>query len=79
MTTDKKELRRKNCSARLARLVNLRKSGAPMWVIKSEQVALVLNHKGRKHAGIGSDGSKLQKELYLKHVRPHMEDETAEF
>jgi len=60
---------------RLARLKRLREIGAPKWIIKSEQVALVLNRKGRKHVGIGKKSSKLQGELYVKYVQPLMGEE----
>jgi len=57
---------------RLSRLIHLRSIGAPMWVIKSEQVALYMDSKGRKHYGTGKKSSKLQANLYKKHVLPLM-------
>lgn len=62
--------RKNHVPVRLARLVNLRKLGAPQWIIKSEQIALVLNSKGKKHSKIGSDFSKEQEMLYQKYVQP---------
>lgn len=73
MTRESNRVARKNnISTRLARLVSLRKSNAPMWVIKSEQVALYLNSKGMKHGGIGKPSSKLQNDLYQKFVVPYL-------
>lgn len=66
----KKTARKNHIGARLARLVRLRKLKAPLWVIKTEQIALVLNSKGKKHAGIGKDGNKEQEYLYTKYVKP---------
>ena len=59
---------------RFARLKTLRQTGAPIWVIKSEQIALCLNRQGLKHAGIGRKFSDLQTRLYEKYVVPHMEN-----
>lgn len=70
-----KQKRKDNVPVRLARLVRLRQIGAPLWVIKSEQIALVLNAAGRKHTGIGKNHSKCQGELYKKYVVPHMGNE----
>ena len=69
---DKKQKRKNNVPVRLARLVRLRKINAPLWVIKSEQIALVLNSVGRKHYGIGKNPSKCQGYLYEKYVVPNM-------
>ena len=69
-----KKIDRKNrVAVRLARLVRLRELKVPLWVIKSEQIALVLNSKGKRHAGIGKDGNQEQERLYAKHVAPLME------
>lgn len=57
---------------RLERLINLRRMKAPPWVIRSEQVALLLNKEGLKHAGIGKRFGKRQRELYVKFVTPLM-------
>lgn len=61
-------------SERLARLIRLRAVDAPKWIIRSEQVALVLARKGLKHRGLGRKWSKTQEELYEKYVSPEMED-----
>jgi hypothetical protein len=58
---------------RLSRLRSLRLANAPKWIIKSEQVALVLNHCGLNFTGIGKPCSKAQSELMTKHVTPLME------
>lgn len=70
---EKKLARENNVAARLARLVRLRELKVPLWVIKSEQIALVLNAKGKRHTGIGKDGSQEQERLYAKYVAPLME------
>ena len=67
---EKKKARKDNVSVRLARLVRLREMKAPMWVIKAEQIALVLNSKGKRHVGIGKDGNEEQNRLYAKYVKP---------
>jgi hypothetical protein len=72
MKTDRKVARKNNVKNRLQRLKNLRKCGAPKWIIKSEQIALFLNSKGRKHYGIGYAPSQCQAKLYEKHVQPLM-------
>jgi hypothetical protein len=46
----------------------LRQQGAPRWVIKAEQIAMILNRQGLKHVGIGKRASKKQTELYQKYV-----------
>jgi hypothetical protein len=45
---------------------------APRWVIKAEQVAMVLNRCGRKHYPIGKTPSNAQATLYERHVKPAM-------
>lgn len=72
---NKKQLRKNHVPVRLARLVNLRKIGAPLWVIKTEQIALVLNAAGRKNYGIGKSFSVCQGKLYEKHVKPLLDRE----
>lgn len=71
----KKEARKQNVPARLARLVRLRQIGAPLWVIKTEQIALVLNAAGKRNGGIGSRFSVCQSKLYEKHVVPLMDND----
>lgn len=70
---EKKKARKDNVSVRLARLVRLREMKAPLWIIKTEQIALVLNSKGKKNAGIGKDGNQEQEKLYEKYVKPLLE------
>lgn len=53
-------------------LRRLRSQGAPLWVIKSQQVASLLNRRGLKHHGLGMKASKAQGELYERFVIPHM-------
>jgi hypothetical protein len=72
---DLKQKRKDNVKVRLTRLVRLRQIDAPYWVIKSEQIALVLNASGRKHSGIGKTPSKCQASLYEKYVAPYMGNE----
>ena len=60
---------------RLERLRTLRSSRAPRWIIRSEQVALLLGREGLKHSGIGKASSKRQAELYEKFVLPCMGNE----
>lgn len=67
---DNRQARKNHVPTRLTRLVNLRKLGAPLWIIKTEQIALLLNSKGKKHSKIGSDFSKEQELLYQKYVQP---------
>ena len=67
---EKKKARKDNVPVRLARLVRLREMKAPLWIIKTEQIALVLNSKGKKNAGIGKDGNQEQEKLYAKYVKP---------
>ena len=74
MKQDKKQLRKNNCKVRLARIKRLREISAPLWVIKHEQIALVMNRKGMKYYGIGQTPSKKQAELVEKHVTPLMEN-----
>lgn len=57
---------------RLERLRRLRRMGAPRWVVRSEQVALVLNCEGLHHRGIGKPASQRQQELYGRFVTPCM-------
>ena len=71
--TQKKQARKENVPVRLKRLVRLRELNAPKWVIKTEQIALILNYKGRRNYGIGQDFSKCQAELYELHVSPLLE------
>jgi hypothetical protein len=68
-----KKDRREQSKKRLKRIKHLREINAPQWVIKSEQIAMVLNRKGYKHTGIGSNFSNVQANLYAKHVTPLME------
>lgn len=70
-----KEARKANVPDRLARLVRLRQMGAPLWVIKTEQIALVLNAAGKRNAGIGKRFSACQSRLYEKHVTPLIQSE----
>lgn len=69
---ERKQKRKDHVPVRLARLVRLRQTGAPLWVIKSEQIALILNAAGRKHGGIGKPSSMCQDKLYEKYVVPNM-------
>lgn len=55
---------------RFSRVRRLRAIGAPAWVVKSEQVALVLAKKGLKYTGLGSTPSKAQSQLFEKYVTP---------
>ena len=57
---------------RLARLRQLRAISSPRWIVRSEQVALLLNREGLQHKGIGKAASKRQKELYDRFVLPTM-------
>jgi hypothetical protein len=54
---------------RAARVRRLRENQAPRWVIKAEQVAMVLNRRGLKTGKIGAF-SKAQQALYDRHVIP---------
>ena len=72
---ERKQKRKDNVPVRLARLVRLREVGAPLWIIKSEQIALVLNSVGRKHGGIGKPSTKCQDKLYAKYVVPNIGNE----
>ena len=67
------DARKNNVPVRLARLVYLRQINTPKWVIKSEQIALVLNSRGKRHAGVGKEGSTCQATLYERHVKPLLE------
>jgi hypothetical protein len=58
---------------RLARLRRLRKMKAPQWIVKMEQIALVLNSEGLKFHIPGKPMSKRQGDLQLKHVCPLLE------
>lgn len=69
---ERKQKRKDHVPVRLARLVRLRQADAPLWVIKSEQIALILNATGRKHSGIGKPSSMCQDKLYEKYVVPNM-------
>lgn len=53
-------------------LRRLRSMGAPLWIIRSQQVASLLNRRGLKHAGLGKPQSKAQAELYERFVIPSM-------
>jgi len=57
---------------RLRRLRCLRQMDAPLYIIRSEQVALCLTRKGLNHAGIGKPQSKAQSDLYTKFVLPNL-------
>jgi hypothetical protein len=57
---------------RLRRLLTLRAMGAPRWVVRSEQVALLLMREGLKHRGVGKKFGRRQGELYERFVTPHM-------
>ena len=74
---NKKEQRIARAGERMRRVVRLRASGAPAWIVKSEQVAMVLWRKGFRHRGVGTDFSNLQAELYARHVTPLMGDYSA--
>jgi hypothetical protein len=65
-----REKRVANVSVRLERLVRLRLMKAPRWVVRSEQVALVLNSEGLRVSAPGKTFSKRQQELYDKYVIP---------
>jgi hypothetical protein len=54
----KKDARKEFSKTCLTRIKHLREISAPKWIIKSEQIAMVMNRKGFKHCEIGSDGSK---------------------
>lgn len=56
----------------LKRLKFLRNAGAPLWVIRSDQIGLALARKGLKHTGLGRQASKTQGALYQKFVIPLM-------
>jgi hypothetical protein len=58
---------------RLRRLLSLRSLDAPRWVVRSEQVALLLMREGLKHRGIGKKFGKRQGELYERFVIPYMD------
>lgn len=63
--------RMRQAKKRVARLQRLRAHpDCPRWVIKCEQVALVLNRAGMRFAGLGQPMSMRQHELYAKHVIP---------
>lgn len=74
MTTrsSRKQIRKSKVPLRLERLVNLRKLGAPKWIIKSEQIALYMNSKGMRSNML--DPSKKQLELQERHVVPLLGD-----
>lgn len=73
----KSQLRKAHArTKRLPRLVQLRRQGAPRWVVKSEQIALVLNSRGKRHYGLaGGNRSALEERLYEKHVIPLLDEE----
>lgn len=75
MKKNLKQKRKNHVPVRLARLVRLRQLGAPLWIIKTEQIALALNSRGLKNYAPGKDFSKAQTDLYVKHVKPLMKDE----
>ena len=60
---------------RLARIMRLKEINAPKWVVKSEQVAMLLNRENLHHRGIGKGFSNRQAELYEKFVRPYLDGE----
>lgn len=57
---------------RFDRIKRLRGMKAPLWIIRSEQVALVLLRRGIRVRGIGSQFSQAQHVLYAKFVTPLM-------
>jgi hypothetical protein len=59
-------------STRLRRLRVLRENNAPRWIVRSEQVALLLCREGLRFVGIGKSGNARQTELYEKFVIPNM-------
>jgi hypothetical protein len=59
---------------RLARLARLRQCRAPLWIIRWEQVALLLNRKGIKADLLSRTPSKLQRKLVTQYVKPLMAD-----
>lgn len=67
-------MKRASKATRLERLRRLRSMNAPRWIIRSEQVALLLQREGLRFAGIGKPCSKRQGELVEKFVTPHMGD-----
>jgi hypothetical protein len=68
---NKRQARVDNCSKRLLRLVHLRSLNSPLWIIKTEQIALVLNSRGLKAPGLaGQYTSKLAEDLYVKYIIP---------
>jgi hypothetical protein len=70
---DKREKRRRYArEVRLERLRHLRHINAPLWVIKSEQIALVMNRDGMKFSGAFGPRSKRQQALEEKHMLPVM-------
>lgn len=60
------ERRRHAREVRLPRLVRLRETGAPRWMVKNEQISLVLNREGKRPLGPRAEA------LYRKHVFPLM-------
>lgn len=75
---DKRRARAEYAPKRLDRIRRLRRMGAPRWIVKTEQIAMVLNRAGLRNAGIGKDGSQRQQELYARHVLPLLEEISAE-
>lgn len=48
-----KEQRKQYAKVRLGRLMRMRELNAPKWMIKSEQIGMVLNRIGMKYNGLG--------------------------
>jgi hypothetical protein len=67
-----KRRRRAQATEILDVIKRLREQKAPMWIIKSTQISLVLNRQGFRHVGIGKPASKKQNDLYDKYVCPLM-------
>lgn len=63
-----KEERIGMCRERLQRLKRLRAVNAPRMIIKCEQIALIMNKRGKKYAGLGRPASKMQRELEMRHI-----------
>jgi hypothetical protein len=57
---------------RLEMILRLRKQNAPLWVIKSSQVNLVLMRKGLRPVALGKPLCAYSAKLYHKHVNPLM-------
>lgn len=68
--------RRDLAKLRLVRIMNLRVTEAPVWVIKYEQIVLWFNRRGRAIDRSSADYGR----LYDKYVMPHLvvaDDEPA--